>query len=81
VAGIISRRDILRVLVRSDEEIRAELDALLHNETLMLDEYRAEVADGTVLLFGPRDPSRRQLAEILARGVPGVVTAGFSDEP
>ena len=81
VAGIISRRDILKVLVRSDEEIRVEVEALLRNETLMLDEYRAEVADGTVLLFGPRDPSRRQLAEIVARGVPGVVTAGFGDEP
>jgi CBS domain-containing protein len=74
LVGIVTRRDLLRVLARHDEEIRRELRALLDDElpdagvTIM-------VVDGIVTLgfsnwLGPRD---RRLAELLASTVRGVL--------
>jgi CBS domain-containing protein len=71
VVGIVTRRDLLRVLARSDHAIRAEVERLLDEE---LGGHRpVEVADGVVALAG-FDPGREsELAELLVRTVPGVV--------
>jgi CBS domain-containing protein len=71
VVGIVTRRDLLRVLARSDHAIRAEVERLLDEE---LGGHRpVEVADGVVTLAG-FDPGREsELAELLVRTVPGVV--------
>jgi len=50
VVGIVSRRDLLRVLARSDQEIGEELRRLLEDDLLMLGHFRAEVSDGLVTL-------------------------------
>jgi CBS domain-containing protein len=79
VVGIVSRRDVLKVLARSDREIHVELEDLLDDELLMLDRFRAEVSDGIVTLRGPHDRASRRLAELLARSVPGVIAIRFAD--
>lgn len=75
LVGIVTRRDLLRVLARRDEEIRWELMALLADE-LPDHPVIVEVADGIVTLrfrswLGPRD---RRIAELLANTVPGVLS-------
>jgi CBS domain-containing protein len=79
VVGIVSRRDVLRVLVRADDEIQAEVTELLDDEILTLGRFRARVADGVVTLAGPKDRAERRLAELLARSVPGVIAVTFAD--
>jgi CBS domain-containing protein len=81
VVGIIARRDVLRVLARSDTEIHVELEDLLDDELVMMGRYRAQVSDGIVTLFGPTDRASRRLAELLARSVPGVLDVRFAAAP
>ena len=79
VVGMVSRRDVLKVLARDDGEIAIELDDLLDEEIEMIGRYRARVEDGIVTLTGPTDRASRRLAELLARGVPGVVAVEFEE--
>ncbi len=79
VVGIVSRRDLLKALARSDLEIRIELEELLDDEILMLGRFRAEVENGVVTLRGPRDAAGRQLAKLLAKSVPGVIAVRFAE--
>jgi CBS domain-containing protein len=73
VVGIVSRRDILRTVVRSDDVVRQEL---LHR----LDEYaggtspwQVTVAKGVAAVQGPFiDEAERTVVSIMARTVPGV---------
>jgi CBS domain-containing protein len=80
VAGIVARRDVLRVLARSDVEIHVELEDLLDEEIQMMGRYRAQVSDGIVTLYGPVDRASQRLAELLARSVPGVIDVRFKKE-
>jgi len=80
VVGIVSRRDILKVLARTDDEIRIELGDVLDDEIAMLGRFRAEVSGGIVTLRGPIDERERRLAYLLARRVPGVVEVRFAGE-
>lgn len=74
--GIISRRDLLRVFLRTDEAIRAEIlqDVLAETVGDAARGVTAEVTDGQVLLGGTV-PSRRLVPVLvrLCRGVDGVV--------
>jgi CBS domain-containing protein len=81
VVGIVSRRDLLRILARRDEEIAAELGDLVDDDALMLGHFRVSVNDGVVTLAGPHDRSSRRLAELLARSVPGVIGVSFAGRP
>lgn len=78
VVGIVSRRDVLRLLARSDAEIAAEIAELLNDEILMLGRFEADVEDGVVTLSGPDDRRARRLAELLARSVGGVLGVRFT---
>lgn len=80
VVGIVSRRDLLRVLARSDTEIQAELEDLLDEEISTLGRFTATVSAGVVTLAGPADRSSRHLAEILSRSVAGVISVKFVDD-
>src|SRR6266516_630377 len=71
VVGIVSRRDLLKVLARSDQAIAVEVERLLAEELGDLRPH-AEVADGVVTL-ADADPVTRELAEVLVSTVPGVV--------
>ena len=72
VVGVVTRRDLLRVLARSDEQVRQDVAALLA-EALGDRAPAVEVTEGTVRLSGPLSPRDRRLAELLTRTVPGVV--------
>jgi len=81
VTGIVSRRDLLRALARSDAEVRAEVEDLLNEEQLQLGGVDVSVAGGIVSLAGLAGAGGRRAAEILARSVPGVVAVTFADRP
>jgi osmotically-inducible protein OsmY len=70
----------LELLARSDGDIAEELEAVLAAELGAPSPYRTTVRDGIVALIGPTDPTSRQLATLLARGVPGVVEVRFGEE-
>jgi hypothetical protein len=79
LAGIVSRRDLLRALVRPDEEIRHDLLRLVEGYTGDLDAWSVSVVDGLATIRrtrGAAQPSaaveERALAA-LARTVGGVV--------
>ena len=79
VVGIVSRRDLLRVLIRSDAQIRSDLQTLLDWEAAGIGAYRVEVANNVVTLAGPHDDISRKSAALLARTIPGVVEVTFTD--
>jgi CBS domain-containing protein len=72
VVGIVARRDLLRLVARGDDDIRADLQARLANELELLQCLEVEVADGVVTVAGAGELGRQLLAG-LARTVPGVV--------
>jgi CBS domain-containing protein len=72
VVGIVARRDLLRLVARGDQDVRAELASRLREEIELLQRVRIEVADGVVTVAGAGDLGR-QLVVGLARTVPGVV--------
>ena len=71
VVGMVTRRDLLRLLARSDEDIRADLERRVAQELEALRQAVVEVRDGVVTVDA--DGPCRQLVEQLARTVPGVV--------
>ncbi|HEV8163170.1 MAG TPA: FAD-dependent oxidoreductase [Actinomycetota bacterium] len=80
VVGIVARRDLLKALARGDQDIAADLRALLEEELGPPSPFRVTVRDGVVELSGPPDPTARRLATLLVRGVPGVVDLRFTEE-
>jgi CBS domain-containing protein len=52
LAGIVSRRDLLRTLVRSDDEVRHDVRRLVESYTQRFDSWQVEVTEGVVTL-GP----------------------------
>lgn len=88
VVGIVSRRDLLRMLARSDEELRAEVLARIAEQYPGDPAWRVTVRDGVVELYGPaerdperdpeRDAARAEIAALLARTVPGVVRVRYA---
>lgn len=81
LVGIVSRRDLLAMLARPDEELRAEVLALLAEQYPGDRSWRVAVRDGVVELYGPageRDRRRAEIAALLARTVPGVVRVRYA---
>ena len=73
VVGIVARRDLLRLIARSDDDIRAELEGRLKEELDALQRLTVAVDGGVVTLDAALSPLGRRLFEGLARTVPGVV--------
>ncbi|QWF77998.1 CBS domain-containing protein [Amycolatopsis sp. CA-230715] len=75
LVGIVSRRDVLRPLVRGDDSIAARLLALLTDYSGHRDRWSVEVIGGAVTIRGEfHDDAERQVVRALARTVPGVVS-------
>jgi CBS domain-containing protein len=72
VVGIVARRDLLRLVARSDQDIRADLERRLKEEVSALQRLGIEVGDGVVTFRGAVGALARELPEVLARTVPGV---------
>ncbi|RBY82388.1 hypothetical protein DQ238_03570 [Geodermatophilus sp. TF02-6] len=79
LVGIVSRRDLLRTLVRPDEQIRDDLLRLVEGYTGELGSWSVSVSDGLATIRRTRgvpDPSaevEEQAVSALARTVGGVV--------
>ena len=75
VVGVISRRDIIRMLSREDPRIEAEIDELLRQAGK---DWLIDVTDGIAVVDGPSDEKERELARILVCSVPGVIGVHFA---
>jgi CBS-domain-containing membrane protein len=76
VVGVVSRGDLLKAFVRSDDDIRADVlgEVLVHLLWADAAEVRVEVRDGVVELAGTVDRrSTAEAAERLVRRLDGVV--------
>jgi CBS domain-containing protein len=71
VVGVVSRRDLLRLLARPDAEIAADVDAVL-SAALPGGGWQARVDDGIATLSSA-DRREAGIAARVAQGVPGVV--------
>ena len=71
VIGIVSRRDLLRTLVRDDDAIRAEIVGRIAEFTGPAGTWDVQVTDGAVVIVGDLDDDDRT-AIAIARTVPGV---------
>jgi CBS domain-containing protein len=71
VIGIVSRRDLLRTLVRDDDAIREEIVGRIADYRGPAGTWDVQVTDGAVLIVGElEDDGRAAIA--IARTVPGV---------
>ncbi len=76
VVGIVSRRDILRSVVRGDDVLGMEVQHRLDEYANGRRRWTVTVADGVVHVAGSFDDEvERQVVALLARTVPGVVEA------
>jgi CBS-domain-containing membrane protein len=75
LVGIVSRRDILRIFLRSDEELLDDVRALLVEDFWIAPQgWDVQVADGTVRLTGQMETrSTARIAENAVRRIDGVV--------
>jgi CBS domain-containing protein len=78
VVGVVSRRDIVAVLARSDQRIEGEVDELLRSADV---EATVDVVDGVVVLDGPDEPHQQEMARVLVSTVQGVVGVRFGRRP
>jgi CBS domain-containing protein len=69
VVGVVSRRDIVHILARTDKAVERDLDDLFRRVGT---DWMVDVRDGAVTVTGPILPNERALAETAARTVPGV---------
>jgi CBS domain-containing protein len=72
--GIVSRRDLLRTLIRDDDDVRADVQQRLDAYAGEPGRWKAHVEDGVVTIHGRvSDDRERDLICALARTVPGVL--------
>lgn len=76
LVGVVSRRDVVHILARPDDELEQDVDALL--VAAGWSDWLVDVHDGIAEVSGPETPGDRSLAETLARAVPGVVAVNVT---
>ena len=77
LAGIVSRRDLLRPLARPDDELRTDVLRLVGEYTGAPQDWAVQVHDGIAVLTPGPAASAEDAATVatLARTVPGIVAA------
>ncbi len=81
LVGIVSRRDLLRTLLRDDSAIARELTSRLADYSGEQHRWRVQVEGGVVTIRGPFDSPREEtIVKVLARTVPGVVRVHTHEE-
>lgn len=75
LVGVISRRDIIRLLSQSDPRIEAEIDELFRQAG---QDWLVEVTDGIAVVEGPTDEGEREMAKVLVCTIPGVIGVHFA---
>lgn len=74
LVGIVSRRDLVRTLMRDDAQIAAEVRNRLDDFSGSPGQWPVTVHDGVVRIDGRfADPQQHDIAVLLARTVPGVI--------
>ena len=73
VVGMVARRDLLHLVARGDQDIRADLERCLEEELDALRGVSMDVVAGVVTIDGATSPLGRQLLEGIAHRVAGVV--------
>ncbi len=80
VVGIVSRRDILRTVVRTDDVVRRDVQHRLDEYGGGVERWVATVHDGLVTIDGELDDDvERTVVRIMARTVPGVADVRLPD--
>lgn len=77
VVGVVSRRDLLRLLARPDAEIAASVEAALAR-VLPGDRWRVHVVDGVTRLATTVPGAQARVASRVAQSVPGVLRIDVS---
>ncbi|NAZ84013.1 CBS domain-containing protein, partial [Kineococcus sp. R8] len=78
LVGVLARRDVLRTLAHSDEDVRDAVLARLHEQD-PAQRWEVDVVDGVVTLDGPLHGAAQRLAAVVARTVAGVVRVRTAD--
>lgn len=74
IAGVVSRRDLLKVYLRTDEELRADIEALLASLAVPRHALGVTVHDGTATVDGVlADPHQAATVARAVLAMPGVV--------
>lgn len=73
IAGMVSRRDLMAMLARPDEDLRQEVEAALREQYPTGPSWDVAVHDGVAELSGPFQEHAGHVADVLARTVPGIV--------
>jgi CBS domain-containing protein len=82
LVGIVSRRDLLRTLVRADTAVAADVTAILNGYAGDAGQWIVDVDGGVVTVQGPfEDDSHRKMVTVLARTVPGVIRVQTGEQP
>jgi CBS domain-containing protein len=73
IVGMVSRRDLMAMLARPDDELRADVEAALREQYPFGPHWDVVVRDGVAELSGPPHEHADHIADLLARTVPGIV--------
>jgi CBS domain-containing protein len=81
LVGIVSRRDILRAMVRGDDVLTAEVQHRLDEYADGQHRWTATVEGGVARIAGDfDDPTEQGVVAVLARTVPGVAAVGLGPD-
>lgn len=75
IVGVVSRRDVIRVLARPDGRIESDIGELFRQTGR---KWQVDVTDGVAVVDGPSSEPERDLAAALANAVPGIIGVRFA---
>ena len=78
LVGIVSRRDLVRVIGRQDSDLQVAIQKRLTDAGVLSPHDEVEVRDGVATIRMRASARDRRLAESVALGVPGVLEVRFS---
>jgi CBS domain-containing protein len=80
LVGIVSRRDLLRTVVRTDEVLRDEVQQRLDGYSGGTRRWTATVADGTATIEGAFDDETEQrIVSVMVHTVPGIGAVNLAE--
>jgi len=80
IVGIVSRRDIVRTVIRTDEVLAREIQHRLNDYAGGGRGWRVTVTGGVAHVDGPyKDDTERTIVSIMARTVPGVASVQLNE--
>ncbi|GAA4947518.1 hypothetical protein GCM10023224_33990 [Streptomonospora halophila] len=78
VVGLVRRRDVVRLLLRPDEDVLADVRAAIGRSAPDAEDLEVSVRDGVVRVAGAADARTRRGVEALEQTVPGVRSIVFA---